>query len=159
MNIEASVTNLDCNHGVCPQTQGAVTCTINGNITAWYSPSYDDLIATITTSGQISNKSNTGFTAAFLSNNSGLKTKLSFTATTDKIGTQVRCADGTDRHSKFMICTIMISGMSLTVSCITNMYCHYKVLQVMLLQDWVLQLSRTLQLLSIGHLLLFILTV
>ena len=38
------------------------------------------------------------------------------------------------------------------------MYYHYKVLQVMFLQDWVLQLSKTLQSLSTG-LLPFVLTV
>ena len=158
MNIEASVTSLDCNHGVCPQTQGAVTCTITGSTVAWYSPPSDsNLIATVKTSGEVSNVGNTGFTAAFVTNNSGLTTNLSFTATADKNGTQVRCLDGDNRNS--MICTIMISGMSLIVSYITNMYYHYKTLQVILLQDWVLQLSQTLQLLSIGHLLLFILTV
>ena len=30
--LEASIISLDCNHGVCPQTQGAVTCTITGSI-------------------------------------------------------------------------------------------------------------------------------
>ena len=137
MNIEASVTSLDCNHGVCPQTQGAVTCTITGSIAAWYSPpSHDSSIATVTTSGEVKHFGNTGFTATFVSNNSRLTTNLSFTATTDKNGTQVKCWDGDNRNS--MICTIMISGISLTVSYITNMYYHCKVLQVMLLQDWVL---------------------
>ena len=28
VNIEASVTSLDCNQEICPQTKGAVTCTI-----------------------------------------------------------------------------------------------------------------------------------
>ena len=158
MNIEASVTSLDCNHGVCPQTQGAVTCNITGSIVAWYLPLLDsNHIATATTSGLVKNVGDTGFIANLVSNNSGLTTNLSFTATTDKNGTQVRCVDATDRNS--MTCTIMISGMSLTVSYITNMYYHYKVLQVMLLQDWVLQLSQILQSLSTGHLLLFILTV
>ena len=158
MNIEASVTSLDCNHGVCPQTQGAVTCTINGSVATWYLPPIDsNQIATVTTSGLVKIFRNTEFIANLVSNNSGLTTNLSFTATTDKNGTQVRCVDATDRNS--MTCTIMISGMSLTVSYITNMYYHYKVLQVMLLQDWVLHLSQTLQLLSTGHLLLFILTV
>ena len=32
VNIEASVTSLDCNYGVCLQTQEAVTCTINGSV-------------------------------------------------------------------------------------------------------------------------------
>ena len=137
MNIEASVTSLDCNHGVCPQTHRAVTCTITGTSVAWYLPLLDsNYIATVTTSGQVNNVGNTGFTATFVSNNSGLTTNLSFTATTDKNGTQVRCVDATDRNS--LTCTIMISGMSLTVSYITNVYYHYKILQVMLLQDWVL---------------------
>ena len=158
MNIEASVTSLDCNHGVCPQTQGAVTCTITGGGVAWYSPpSESSPIATVTISGVVKNFGNTGFTAAFVSNNSGLTTNLSFTATTDKNGTQVRCLDGHTRNS--ITCTIMISGMSLTVQYITNMYYHYKVLQLILLQDWVLQLSQTLQSLFTGHFLLFILTV
>ena len=117
MNIEASVTSLDCNHGVCPQTQGAVTCTITGSLATWYSPPSDS-IATVS-SGQVTNAANTGFTAALVSvNNPGLTTNLSFTATTDKNGTQVRCVDATDRNS--MTCTIMISGMSLIVSYITN---------------------------------------
>ena len=158
MNIEASVISLDCNHGVCPQTQGAVTCTITGSVVAWYLPLlHGDYIATVTTSGQVSNFGNTGFIANLLSNNSRLTTNLSSTATTDKNGTQVRCVDAIGRNS--MTCTIMISGMSLAVSYITNMYYQYKVLQMMLLQDWVLHLSQTLQLLSIGHFLLFILTV
>ena len=133
MNIEASVTSLDCNHGVCPQTQGAVTCTITGSVAAWYSLSDSKPFASVTTSGQVIKFDDTGFTATFVSNNSGLTTNLSFTATTDKNGTQVRCWDGNARKS--MTCTIMISGMSLTVLYITNMYYHYKVLQVMLLQD------------------------
>ena len=49
-------------------------------------------------------------------NNPGLTTNLSFTVTTDKNGTQVRCVD----DGSSMTCTIMISGMSLTVSYITN---------------------------------------
>ena len=155
MKIEALVTSLDCNHGVCPQTQGALTCTITGSIAAWYSPpSSRHPIATVH-SGVVNNVGNTGFTAALVSvNNPGLTTNLSFIAITDKNGTLVRCADVNS-----MNCTIMISGMSLTVSYITNMYYHYKVLQVMFLQDWVLLLSQTLQSLSTGHLLLFILTV
>ena len=158
MNIEASVTNLDCDHGVCPQTQGAVTCTITGSVATWYLPPLDsNQIVTVTTSGLVKIFRNTGFIANLVSNNSGLTTNLSFITTTDKNGTQVRCVDAIDRNS--MTCTIMISGMSLTISYITNMYYHYKVLQVMLLQDWVLQLSQTLQSLSTGHLLLFILTV
>ena len=157
MIIEASVTSLDCNHGVCPQTQGAVTCTITGSVVAWYLPPLDsNIIASVTTSGLVKFFRITGFIATLVSNNSLLTTNLSFTATTDKNGTQVRCVDATDRTS--MNCTIMISGMSLTVSYITKMYYHYKVLQVML-QDWVLHLSQTLQLLFTGHLLLFILTV
>ena len=158
MKIEASVTSLDCNHGVCPQTQGAVTCTITDSIVAWYLPLLDNnQIVTVTTSGLVKIERNTEFIAYLVSNNSGLTTNLSFTATTDKNGTQVRCVDAIDRNS--MTCTIMISGISLTVSYITNMYYHYKVLQVILLRDWVLQLSQTLQSLSTGHLLLFILTV
>ena len=158
MNIEASVISLDCNHGACPQTQGAVTCTITGSVAIWYSPPSDRSAIASVSSENIYNGPNTGFTAALVSiNNPGLTTNLSFTATTDKNGTQVRCTD--DLNTNSMTCTIMISGMSLTVSYITNMYYHYKVLQVMLLQDWVLQLSQTLQSLSTGHLLLFILTV
>ena len=158
MKIEASVTNLDCNHGVCPQTQGAVTCTITGTRAAWYSPP-SKYIATVS-SGHVHNAANTGFTAALVSNTSGLITNLSFFATTDKNGTQVECVDEADRsNANSMICTIMISGMSLTVSYTTNMYYHYKVLQMMLLQDWVLQLSQTLQSLSTGHLLFFIQTI
>ena len=139
MNIEASVTSLDCNHGVCPQTQGALTCTITGSVAKWYLPLlHSNYIVTVTTSGLVKYFGDTGhgFIAALVSKNSGLTTNLSFTATTDKNGTQVRCVDATDRNS--MTCTIMISGMSLTVSYITNMYYHYKVLQVILLQDWVL---------------------
>ena len=120
-------------------------------------PSSNSAIATVT-SRLVSNVDNTGFTAAIVRvNNPGLNTNLSFTATTDKNGTHVKCSDFMDISS--MTCTIMISGMSLTVSYITNMYYHYKVLQVMFLQDWVLQLSQTLQSLFTGHLLLFILTV
>ena len=158
MKIEASVTSLECYHGVCPQTQGAVTCAITGNAAAWYLPLLDsNQIVSVTTSGLVKMYRNTGFIANLVSNNSGLTTNLSFTATTNENGTQVRCVDATDRNS--MTCTIMISGMSLTVLYITNMYYHYKVLQVMLLQVWVSLLSQTLQLLSTGHLLLFILTV
>ena len=157
MNIEASITSLDCDHGVCPQTQGAITCTTTGNVALWYSPPSDRTPIATVSSQLVYNDPNTGFTAALVSVNPGLTTNLSFTATIDKNGTQVKCVDHIDTNS--MTCTIMISGMSLTVSYITNMYYHYKVLQVMLLQDWVLQLSQTLQSLSTGHLLLFILTV
>ena len=113
-SIETSVTSLDCNHGVCPQTKGAVNCTITGNVGAWYSPLSDSSPIAIVSSGQVSNVDNTGFIASLVSNTSGLTTNLSFTATTDKNGTQVRCADLIDTNS--MTCTIMISGMSLTVS-------------------------------------------
>ena len=43
MNVEASVTSLDCNHGVSPQAEGVVTCTITGStsVAAWYSPLSD----------------------------------------------------------------------------------------------------------------------
>ena len=101
MNIEALVTSLDCNHGVCPQTQGAVTCTIMGRSAEWYSPPSDSSpIATVMNSGKVSNVNNTGFTGALVSvNYPGLTTNLSFTATTDKNGTQVRCVDATDRNS------------------------------------------------------------
>ena len=116
MKIEASVTSLDCNHGVCPQTQGVITCTITGNVVAWYSPSSDiNPFATVTTSGLVRYFSNTGFIATLVSNNSGLTTNLSFTTTTDKNGTQVRCADQIYRKSNSSTCTIMISGMLLTV--------------------------------------------
>ena len=156
MNIEASVTSLDCNHGVCPQTQGALTCKIYGSVATWYSPP-SQRIARVG-SGYVSKGAINGFTAILVSiNDSGLTSNLRFTATTDNNGTQVKCVDEIDANS--MNCTIMISGMSLGVSYITNMYYHYKVLQVMLLQDWVLQLSQTLQSLSTGHLLPFILTV
>ena len=132
MKIEASVTSLDCNHGVCPQTQGAVTCTINSSVATWHSPPSHQI--TRVDSTYVSNGAINGFTAALVNiNNSGLTINLSFTATTDKNGTQVKCSDEVDGSS--MTCTIMISGMSLTVSYITNMYYHYKVLQVMLLQD------------------------
>ena len=112
MNIEASVISLDCNHGVCPQTQGAVTCTINGSVAYWYFPSLvRSPIATVS-SEKIYNVPNTGFTAALVSiNNSGLTTNLRFTATTDKNGTQIMCTD--DLNTNSMTCTIMISGMSL----------------------------------------------
>ena len=129
-STEASVTSLDCNHGVCPQTQGALTCTITGSVAVWYSPPSDSTLVSTVSSGQVSNVDNTWFTAAFVSNTSGLTTNLSFTATTDKNGTQVRCADLIDTNSS--TCTIMISGMSLTVSYINIMYYHYKVLQVSL---------------------------
>ena len=86
--IEASVTSLDCNHGVCPQTQGALTCTMTGSRAYWYSLPF----ATVS-SGQTSND-NTRFIVALVSvNNPGLTTNLAFTATTDKNGTQVRCVD------------------------------------------------------------------
>ena len=116
MKIEAQVTNQDCNHGVCPRTQGVFTCTINGTVAAWYSPSSDiNPFATVTSTGLVRYFSNTGFIATLVSNNTGLTTNLSFTATTDKNGTQVRCSDLIDRNSNSMICTIIISGMSLTV--------------------------------------------
>ena len=116
MNIEASVTSLDCNHGVCPQTQAAVTCTITDRIAASYSPPSDSTPIATVSFVQDNNVNNTGFIAALVSiNNSGLTTILSFTVTTDKNGTQVRCSDDIGTNS--ITCTIMISGMSLTVSC------------------------------------------
>ena len=66
-------------------------------------------------------------------NNSGLTTNLSFTVTTDKNGTQVRYNDTPEIDGSLMTCTIMISHMSLTVLYMTNMFYHYKVLQVMFL--------------------------
>ena len=41
-NTKALVTSLDCNRGVFPQTQGALTCTINGSLVHWYSPPSDN---------------------------------------------------------------------------------------------------------------------
>ena len=111
MNIEASVTSLDCNHGVCPQTQGAVTCTITGNVALWYSPPSDRSPIATVSSEKIYKVDNTGFTAALVSNNSELTTNLSFIATTDNNGTQVKCTD--DLNTNSMTCTIMISGISL----------------------------------------------
>ena len=63
MKIEASVTSLDCNHEVCPQTQGAVTCTITGGEAAWYSPPSDSSLVATVNSKNIYNVPNTGFTA------------------------------------------------------------------------------------------------
>ena len=102
MNIEASVTSLDCNHGVCPQTQGVLTCTITGSVAAWYSPPRDSTPIATVSSGLVGNVDNTGFTAALVSNTSGLTTNLSFTATTDKNGTQVRCVDLIDTKLKYL---------------------------------------------------------
>ena len=97
MNIEASVISLDCNHGVCPQIQGAVTCTITGTVATWYYPPSQQI--TRVASEYVSKVVINGFTAALVSiSNSGLTTNLSFTATTDKNGTQVRCIDDTDRN-------------------------------------------------------------
>ena len=39
MNIEGSVTSLDCNHGVCSLTQAVITCTITSTEVGWHSPS------------------------------------------------------------------------------------------------------------------------
>ena len=104
---------------------------ITGSVAVWYSPPSE--IATIS-SGQVSNIDNTGFTAALVTiNNSRLTTDLSFIATTDKNRLQVSCSDLADGNST--TCIIMTSGMSLRVLYITNMYYHYKVLQMMLLQD------------------------
>ena len=41
MNTEVSITSLDCNHGVCPQKPGALTCTITDSVAAWHSPPSD----------------------------------------------------------------------------------------------------------------------
>ena len=72
MNIEASVISLDCNLGVCPQTQGAVTCTITGSLATWHSPSSNSsFIATVSTK-QVGNLGNTGFITALMSVNSAL---------------------------------------------------------------------------------------
>ena len=128
MNIEASVTSLDCNNGVCTLTQAVITCTITSTEAGWHSPPLHRI--TRVDSGYDSNITINGLLSI---NNSGLTTILSFTATTDKNGTQVRCSDVLDGSS--MTCTILISGMSLTVSYITNMYYHFKIQQVMLLQD------------------------
>ena len=73
VNIEASVTRLDCNHGLCPQTQGAVTCTITGSVALWYSPpSGRSVIATVS-SENIYNGPNTGFTGALVTINNQFK--------------------------------------------------------------------------------------
>ena len=99
MNIEAVITSLYCNHGVCPQTQGAVICTITGSVAYWYSPQSDSTLIANISSGLVSNLPNTGFIAALVSiNNSGLTTNLRFTATTDKNGAQVRCVDAMYRN-------------------------------------------------------------
>ena len=120
MNIEASVTNLHCNHEVCPQTQRVVTCTINGSYAEWYSPPSDDTAIATVTSMNVYNKPNSNFTAALVSiNNTGLTTNLSFNATATKNGAQVKCVNRIYKTS--MTCTILISGLSLTVLYITNM--------------------------------------
>ena len=61
MNIEVSITHLDCNHGVCPETQGAVICTITA---AWYSPPSDSNPVATVSSGQVSNGTINGFNIA-----------------------------------------------------------------------------------------------
>ena len=103
MNIEASVTSLECSHGVCPQTQGPVTCTITGSVATSYSPPSDSTPIPIISSGQVSNIDNNGFIAALVSNNTGLKTNLSFITTTDKNGTQVRCTDGINIQTRILV--------------------------------------------------------
>ena len=96
--METSVTSVDCNHGVCPQTQGAIPCTITGVKAEWYSP--PSILSIINSNG---------FTATLENiNNSGLKGSLRFTSTIDK-----KCSDVIDTNS--MDCTIVISGMSLRV--------------------------------------------
>ena len=94
MNIESSVTSLDYSHGVCPQTQEALTCTMKGSLAYCYSPPSDSSPITEICCGQVSNVTNTGFTYDLVSfNNSVLTINLSFTATSDKNRTQVRCSD------------------------------------------------------------------
>ena len=115
-NIEASITSLDCSHGVCPQTQGALTCTITGNVALWYSPpSGRSPIATV--SSENFYNGHTGFTAALVTiTNPGLTTSLSFTATINKNGTQVMCTDDLNTNSM----TIMISIRYVTNSIVYN---------------------------------------
>ena len=153
----SQVISYNCLDEVCPLENTELTCHVMGNGMRWYAPPGNQLGAIFALVPSTHTFTQSGYTGTFINYTSvsGMWTMLSFTATTDKNGTQVRCFDVAS-----VTCTIMISGMSLiTVSYITNMYYHYKVLQVMFLQDWVLQLSQTLQLLSIGHLLLLILTV
>ena len=155
----SQVISYNCLDEVCPLENTELTCHIMGNGMRWYAPSGNQLGAIFALVPSTHTFTQSGYTGTFINYTSvsGMWIMLSFTATTDKNATQVRCFDGINAAS--MTCTIMISGMSLTVSYITNMYYHYKILQVMFLQDWVLQLSQTHQSLFTGHLLLFILTV
>ena len=50
---ETSVASQDCNHGLCPQTQGAVICTITGSLAYWYSPPSDSSITTVSSLRQV----------------------------------------------------------------------------------------------------------
>ena len=123
---------------MCPLENTELTCHVMENGMRWYAPPGNQLgtIFALVPSSHTFKQS--GYTGTFINYTSvsGMWTMLSFTATTDKNGTQVRCVDVVNSSST--TCTILISGMSLTVLYITNMYYHYKVLQVMLLQDWVL---------------------
>ena len=57
--------------------------------THWYSPQLDSSPIATVHSRQVKNFASNVFTSALVSNNSGLTTNLSFTATTDQSGTQV----------------------------------------------------------------------
>ena len=135
--VYSQVISYNCPNKVCPLENTELICHVMGNGMRWYAPPGNQLGAIFALVPSTHTFTQSGYTGTFINytNVSGMWTVLSFTATTDKNGTQVRCFDSINAAS--MTCTIMIPGMSLTVSYITNMYYHYKVLQVMLLQDWV----------------------
>ena len=144
---------------MCPLENIELTCHVMGNGMHWYAPPGNQLGTLFALVQSTHTFTQSGYTVTFINYTSvsGMWTMLSFTATTNENGTIVQCQDISVANSQSN-CTIIISGTYAKLLYITIINC-FKVLQVMLLQNWVLQLSQTLQSLSTGHLLLFILTV
>ena len=158
-SVCSQVISYNCLAEVCPLENIKLTCHVMGNGMRWYAPPGNQLGAIFALVPSTHTFTQSGYTSTFINYTSvsGMWTMLSFTATTNKNGTIVQCQDISVSNSQSN-CTIIISGTYTKLLYITVINC-FKVLQVMLLQNWVLQLSQTLQSLTTGHLLLFILTV
>ena len=126
---------------MCPLENAELTCHLMGNGMRWYAPPGNQLGAIFALVPSTHTFTQSGYAGTFINYTSvsGMWTMLSFTATTNKNGTIVQCQDisvaGLPSN-----CTLLISG---TYTKRLLLYYSYqlllfKVLQVMLLQDWVL---------------------
>ena len=107
---------------MCPLEHTELTCHVRGNVIQWYHNGSElgIILALINSSHTFTTLDYSG-TFINHTNVSGMWTKLSFTATTNKNGTIVQCWD-ISVASLPSNCTIMIAGIKRFISLYN---CHY----------------------------------